>query len=64
MSIDSHDGMMLTGGLLFILQMTYEYRQSWWNDADRGKSKISEKTCRSATLSTTNPGPPRLEAGN
>jgi hypothetical protein len=27
----------------------------WWNEDWRGKSKYSEKTCPSATLSTTNP---------
>jgi hypothetical protein len=27
----------------------------WWNDDWQGKPKYSEKTCPSATLSTTNP---------
>jgi hypothetical protein len=40
--------------ILFIPQMIYEYGQRWWNDTDRGKPKNSEKTCPSATLSTTN----------
>jgi hypothetical protein len=30
--------------------------ESWWNDTDRGKTEeLGEKTCPSATLSTTNP---------
>jgi hypothetical protein len=41
--------------LLFIPQMIYEYQESQWNDIDRGKPKNLEKTCPSATLSTTNP---------
>jgi hypothetical protein len=42
-------------GLLFIAQMIYEYGEPRWNDADRGKSKNLDKTCRRAILSTTNP---------
>jgi hypothetical protein len=30
-------------GLLFIIQMIYEYEERWWNDIDRGKPKNSEK---------------------
>jgi hypothetical protein len=29
--------------------------RNWWNEARQGKPKYSEKTCPSATLSTTNP---------
>jgi hypothetical protein len=29
--------------------------RNWWNENLQGKSKYSEKTCSSATLSTTNP---------
>jgi hypothetical protein len=29
--------------------------EQWWNYIGRGKPKNSEKTCPSATLSTTNP---------
>jgi hypothetical protein len=29
--------------------------RNWWNEDWQGKSKYSEKTCPSATLSTTNP---------
>jgi hypothetical protein len=42
-------------GLLFIPQMIYEYGEPQWNDIDRGKPKNLEKTCPSATVSTTNP---------
>jgi hypothetical protein len=42
-------------GLLFIPQMIYKSVKPWWNYTDRGKPKNSEKTCPSATLSTTNP---------
>jgi hypothetical protein len=28
--------------------------QHWWNDTDGGKPMYSEKTCPTATLSTTN----------
>jgi hypothetical protein len=28
--------------LLFILQMTYEYGEPWWNDMDRGQQKNSD----------------------
>jgi hypothetical protein len=31
------------------------WRIIWWNEEWQGKSKYSEKTCTSATLSTTNP---------
>jgi hypothetical protein len=34
--------------------MIYEYGEPQWND-DRGKPKNLEKTCPSATVSTTNP---------
>jgi hypothetical protein len=33
---------------------------SWWNEDWQGKPKYSEKTCPSATLSTTNPTWPDL----
>jgi hypothetical protein len=33
---------------------------SWWNEGWQGKPKYSEKTCPSATLSTTNPTWPGL----
>jgi hypothetical protein len=33
---------------------------SWWNEDWQGKPKYSEKTCPSATLSTTNPSWPDL----
>jgi hypothetical protein len=33
---------------------------SWWNENWQGKPKYSEKTCPSATLSTTNPTWPNL----
>jgi hypothetical protein len=33
---------------------------SWWNEHWQGKPKYSEKTCPSATLSTTNPAWPNL----
>jgi hypothetical protein len=29
--------------------------RNWWNEDWQGKPKYSEKTCPSATLSTTNP---------
>jgi hypothetical protein len=42
-----------------------------WNKDWQGKPKYSDKTCPSATLSTTNPtlfelepGPPQLEVGD
>jgi hypothetical protein len=34
--------------------------RNWWNEDWQGKSKYSEKTCSSATLSTTNPTWPDL----
>jgi hypothetical protein len=33
---------------------------SWWNEFYQGRPKYSEKTCPSATLSTTNPTCPNL----
>jgi hypothetical protein len=33
----------LPAGLLFILQMIYEYGKPWWNDTDSGKPNNSEK---------------------
>jgi hypothetical protein len=41
-------------GLLFIAQIIYEYGEPWWNYTYRSRLKNSEKTCPSATLSTTN----------
>jgi hypothetical protein len=42
--------------LSFSPHMIYAYGEPRWNDTDRGKPKNSEeKTCPSATLSTTNP---------
>jgi hypothetical protein len=35
---------------------------NWWNEDWKGKSKYSEKTCPSATLSTTNPTWPDPES--
>jgi hypothetical protein len=35
---------------------------SWWNEDWQGKPKYSEKTCPSATLSTTNPTWPDLRS--
>jgi hypothetical protein len=37
-------------GLLFILQMIYEYGEPWWNDTDRGKQKNSEKNLAHASM--------------
>jgi hypothetical protein len=34
----------------------------WWNENWQGKQKYSEKTCPSATLSTTNPTCPELQS--
>jgi hypothetical protein len=55
MEWDNVSEMQLPTGLLFIPQVIYEYGEPWWNDTDRGKPKNSEKTCPSATLSTTYP---------
>jgi hypothetical protein len=33
----------------------YDDGEFWWNEDRQGKPKYSEKTCPSATLSTTNP---------
>jgi hypothetical protein len=44
-----------TNRLLFIPQVTYEYREQWWNYTDRGKPKTSEKNLSQCHLSTTNP---------
>jgi hypothetical protein len=41
-------------GLLFILQVKYEYGEPWWDDTDRGNKIIRRETWQSATLSTTN----------
>jgi hypothetical protein len=38
--------------IIFFIFLVMEHR---WNEIDRGKPKNSEKTCPSATLSTTNP---------
>jgi hypothetical protein len=35
---------------------------NWWNEDWQGKTKYSEKTCASATLSTTNPTSPDPES--
>jgi hypothetical protein len=32
-----------------------DFWSNWWNEIWQGKPKYSEKTCPSATLSTTNP---------
>jgi hypothetical protein len=47
-----------------VLSVFFILMEDRWNEIDRGKPKYSEKTCPSATLSTTNPTwPPRWEAG-
>jgi hypothetical protein len=45
-----------------LIDLLYQHRiihdnvwSSWWNENWQGKPKYSEKTCASATLSTTNP---------
>jgi hypothetical protein len=50
-------------GLLYQPQMIGDgdCEENWWNEDWQGKSKISEKTCPSAILSTTNPT--RLDPG-
>jgi hypothetical protein len=51
-------GTAATTGLLYQPQMIDRWWWLWsnrWNDNWQGKSKYSEKTCPSATLSTTNP---------
>jgi hypothetical protein len=42
-------------GLFFILQMTYKSGEPHLNDNDRIEPNDLEKSCSSATLSTTNP---------
>jgi hypothetical protein len=42
-------------GLLFISQVMYGHGETQWKDTGRVKLKSSEKTCPSATSSTTNP---------
>jgi hypothetical protein len=48
-------GTAATSGLLYKPQMIYEddFWSNWWNEDWQGKLKYSEKTCPSATLSTT-----------
>jgi hypothetical protein len=50
-------GAAAISGLLYKPQMIDEgdYGAVWWNEDWQGKPKYSEKTCPSATLSTTNP---------
>jgi hypothetical protein len=40
-------------GLLFILQMIYEYGEPWWNDIGSVNPKSQKETCPSAILSTS-----------
>jgi hypothetical protein len=42
-------------GLPFIPQTLYKYGELLWNDSDMEKPRNFEKTCPSATSSTTNP---------
>jgi hypothetical protein len=60
-------------GLLYLPRVIMMMESSWWNEDWQGKPKFSEKTCPSATLSTTNPtlpdpgilpGPHRWEASD
>jgi hypothetical protein len=46
-------GTAATTGLLYQPRMIGD--GDWWNGDWQGKQKYSEKTCSSATLSTTNP---------
>jgi hypothetical protein len=48
-------GTAATSGLLYKPQMIDEddFWRNWWNEDWQGKPKYSEKTCPSATLSTT-----------
>jgi hypothetical protein len=50
-------GTAATTGLLYQPRMIGDWRlwRNWWNEDWQGKPKYSEKTCLSATLSTTNP---------
>jgi hypothetical protein len=50
-------GTAATTGLLYQPRMIGEgdCGEIWWNEDWQGKPKYSEKTCPSATLSTTNP---------
>jgi hypothetical protein len=45
----------LPAGLLFNLQMIYEFGEPRWNDTDRENRRTRRKTCLSTTLPTTNP---------
>jgi len=38
-----------------LLKDEWMYMEHWWNDTGNGKLKYLEKTCLSATFSTTNP---------
>jgi hypothetical protein len=55
-------GTAATSGLLYKPQMIDEdhFWSNWWNEDWQGKPTYSEKTCCSATLSTTNPTRPNL----
>jgi hypothetical protein len=48
-------GMSPSIGPSYLLRAIMRMGRIWWNDNWRGKPKSSEKTCLSATLSTTNP---------
>jgi hypothetical protein len=48
-----HSARRPLNGLLYLPRWLWWWR-IWWNEDWRGKPKYSEKTCPSATLSTTN----------
>jgi hypothetical protein len=43
-------------GLLFTLQVIYEYGEPWWNDVDRTKPKNSEEALYHFVLQIPKPG--------
>jgi hypothetical protein len=50
-----HSARRPLNGLLYLPRVIVMMENFWWNEDWQGKPKYSEKTCPSATLSTTNP---------
>jgi hypothetical protein len=57
-------GTAATSGLLYKCPGWLWWWIIWWNEDWQGKPKYSEKTCPSATLSTTNPTLPGSNPGH